>query len=204
MDIDCDGVQGGPADDGRCGSSSDTQSVTSFQYDVEHYGAGQKDLDANVHPYIVFGNEGTKKNWPTFDPREHGIEPLSIMAVVCNNRLVYGIWGDTNGDDGDEAMVGEASISLATACFGNRMNGNFGHDDDDVLYIAFVGEDAVPGADGAKWNASSAADFQKSITSLGDELVERIGSGSARLAGMEKSWALCIAGVVASVVLSIY
>jgi hypothetical protein len=33
---------------------------------------------------------------------------------------VYGIWGDTNGDDGDEAMVGEASISLATACFGSK------------------------------------------------------------------------------------
>jgi len=25
MDIDCDGLQGGPGDDGRCGSSSDTQ-----------------------------------------------------------------------------------------------------------------------------------------------------------------------------------
>jgi len=88
MDIDCDGVQGGPADDGRCKSSSDTQSQTSFQWDVDNYDVGQKDLDANVHPYVVFGNEGTKKDWPTFDLREHGIEPLSIMAVVCNNRLV--------------------------------------------------------------------------------------------------------------------
>lgn len=88
MDIDCDGVQGGPADDGRCGSSSDTQSQTTFQYDVAHYGADQRDLDANVHPYVVFGNEGDRKGWPTFDPREHGIEPLSVMAVVCNDRLV--------------------------------------------------------------------------------------------------------------------
>jgi len=37
---------------------------------------------------------------------------------------VYGIWGDMNGDDGDESVVGEASISLATACFGNGVNGN--------------------------------------------------------------------------------
>jgi glycosyl hydrolase group 75 (putative chitosanase) len=88
MDIDCDGVQGGPADDGRCQSSNDTQSQTTFQWDVEHYNAGQKDLDANVHPYVVFGNEGEKPNWPTFDPQKHGIEPLSIMAVVCNNQLV--------------------------------------------------------------------------------------------------------------------
>jgi len=100
-------------------------------------------------------------------------------------------------------MVGEAAISLATACYGNRMNGNFGHSDDDVLYIAFVGEDAVPGADGARWNASSAGAFQESITALGDELVDRIGSGSGRAAAMT-SWSLCIAGVVASVVLSIY
>lgn len=100
-------------------------------------------------------------------------------------------------------MVGEAAISLATACFGDRMNGNFGHDDDDVLYIAFTGQDAVPGADGAKWNASTAVDFQKSITALGDELVERIGSAGVSVTGT-RGWSLCIAGIIASVVLSIY
>ncbi|KAM0327181.1 hypothetical protein ACHAQA_006313 [Verticillium albo-atrum] len=178
MDIDCDGLQDGPADDGRCRSSDDTQSQTSFQWDVDNYGAGQEDLDANVHPYVVFGNEGTKKDWPTFDPKEHGIEPLSIMAVVCNNSLFYGIWGDTNGDDGDEAMVGEASISLATLCFGRSVNGNSGHDDNDVLFIAFKGEDAVSGADGADWAAANATVFQRSITELGDKLVERIGSAA--------------------------
>ncbi|KAH7347824.1 fungal chitosanase [Plectosphaerella cucumerina] len=198
MDIDCDGVQGGPADDGRCQSSNDTQSQTTFQWDVEHYNAGQKDLDANVHPYVVFGNEGEKPNWPTFDPQKHGIEPLSIMAVVCNNQLVYGIWGDTNGDDGEEAMVGEAAISLATACFGNRMNGNFGHDDNDVLYIAFQGKDAVPGAKGAAWDASSAEAFQQSIAEQGDKLVERIGAGSAFA---PSRWMLAVAGGVGMVLL---
>lgn len=95
MDIDCDGVQGGPADDGRCQSSNDTQSQTTFQWDVENYGSGQKDLDANVHPYVVFGNEGEKAGWPTFDPQKHGIEPLSVMAVVCNDRLVSNIPAQT-------------------------------------------------------------------------------------------------------------
>lgn len=88
LDIDCDGIQGSPADDGRCGSSGDTQSITSFQYELEEYGTGQKDLDANIHPYVVFGNVGTKKNWPTFDPKAYGIKPLSVMAVVCGNKLV--------------------------------------------------------------------------------------------------------------------
>lgn len=73
-------------------------------------------------------------------------------------------------------MVGEASISLATACFGKGMNGNAGHDTNDVLYIAFPGGDAVPGAKGAKWNAQNYNDFENSITALGDKLIKRIGT----------------------------
>jgi len=91
---------------------------------------------------------------------------------------VYGIWGDMNGDDGDESVVGEASISLATACFGNGVNGNAGHDVDDVLYIAFTGAQAVPGSGGADWSARNYNDFQKSIEKLGDSLVSKIGGGN--------------------------
>jgi hypothetical protein len=71
-------------------------------------------------------------------------------------------------------MVGEAAISLATACFGKSMNGNNGHDEDDVLYIAFPGSDAVPGDDGADWNATNFKDFEASLSSVGDKLVARI------------------------------
>lgn len=88
MDIDCDGTQGSSADDGRCGNSGDTQSVTSFADTVKGYGSGVKDLDANIHPYVVFGNVGSKKGYKTFDPQEHGIEPLSVMTVVCGDKLV--------------------------------------------------------------------------------------------------------------------
>ncbi|KFG78797.1 chitosanase [Metarhizium anisopliae] len=177
MDIDCDGIQHGPADDGRCGSSGDTQSVTSFADTLRGYGTGQRDLDANAHPYVVFGNTGSRKGFANFDPRKYGVEPLSVMAVVCNNKLIYGVWGDENGDDGSESMVGEASISLATACFGRDINGNSGHDDNDVLYIAFPGKDAVPGAKGAKWNAQNYDEFENSITGLGNKLIQRIGGG---------------------------
>ncbi|KAF5006048.1 hypothetical protein FDECE_7560 [Fusarium decemcellulare] len=183
MDIDCDGIQKGPADDGRCGSSGDTQSITSFQYLVEGYKTGQKDLDANAHSYIVFGNEGTKPKWATFDPEKHGIKPLSVMAVVCNNKMFYGVWGDENGDDGTHPMVGEASISLATACFGKSMNGNNGHSENDVLYIAFPGADAVPGAKGAKWNAQNFKDFEASLATIGDKLVKRIGASGGNNGG---------------------
>lgn len=75
-------------------------------------------------------------------------------------------------------MVGEASISLATLCFGDSMNGNYGYSDLDVLYIAFTGPDAVPGASGAAWNADNVSKFESSLQSLGNQLVSRIG-GSA-------------------------
>lgn len=88
MDIDCDGAQGGPADDGRCGSSGDTQSITSFADTVASYNKGIDDVNANVHPYVVFGNAGSKAGWKTFDPQAYGVRPLSLMAVVCGNKLV--------------------------------------------------------------------------------------------------------------------
>ncbi|KAF8851764.1 glycoside hydrolase family 75 protein [Acephala macrosclerotiorum] len=177
MDIDCDGLQNGPGNDGRCGSSTDTQSQTSFMDTVASYGQGVSDLNAFVHPYVVFGNVGTKAGYVNFDPRSVGVKPLSLMAVVCGDKMFYGIWGDENGDDGAKPMVGEASISMATLCFGTSVNGNSGHGQTDVLYIAFTGDDAVPGTS-AKWNAGSVNEFESSIQALGDELIQKIGSGT--------------------------
>eukprot|EP00980_Cylindrotheca_fusiformis_P022502 scaffold9366_cov167-Cylindrotheca_fusiformis.AAC.1 len=54
------------------------------------------------------------------------------------------------------------------------MNGNNGYDDTDVLYLAFTGSDAVPGADGAAWAAKDPGAFEESISSLGRSLLERI------------------------------
>ncbi|KAK1991426.1 fungal chitosanase [Colletotrichum falcatum] len=198
MDVDCDGAQGGG--DGRCGSSTDTQSQTTFRDVLRGYNAGPQDLNASLHPYVVFGNDGTKSGWPTFDPTQHGVQPLSVMAVICNDKVVYGIWGDTNGDDGPQAMIGEASISLATACYGDVINGNSGHDENDVLYIAFTGDDAVPGAQGAAWNASTYDDFESSISDLGNVLLTRVGSGCNGGPGARK-WFLYATVLVGSVLL---
>ncbi|KAF2151466.1 glycoside hydrolase family 75 protein [Myriangium duriaei CBS 260.36] len=175
MDIDCDGDQTGGGAGTRCGASQDTQSETAFKDTVANYGI--PDLNANIHPFVVFGNYGNYK--PTFDPQQYGIKPLSVMAVVCGNKIVYGVWGDTNGDDGPP-VVGEASLALGTLCYGDSVNGNAGHDETDVLYIAFVGDDAVPGRNGAAWTAKSADEFEASIKTLGDSLVARlVGGGSA-------------------------
>lgn len=84
MDIDCDVQQGGAGDDVRH-SSQDTQSETSFKDMVANYGAGVKDLNAKIHPYVVFGNDGTL---PSFDPKKHSIQPLSVIAVICGDQLI--------------------------------------------------------------------------------------------------------------------
>jgi hypothetical protein len=95
MDVDCDGDQSDHGD-GRCGNSNDTQSITAFQYLVAEYSkeAGHKvsDVNANFIPYVVFGNQGSKKGYTTFHPQSHGIKPLSVMAVVCGKKLVPISW----------------------------------------------------------------------------------------------------------------
>ena len=90
MDIDCDGIADGPGDDGRCGSSDDTQYETAFKDTVASYSNGVEDLNAFVHDYIVFGNYGSADGYTTFDPEEYGVKPLSVAAVVCGDQLVSG------------------------------------------------------------------------------------------------------------------
>ena len=80
MDIDCDGLN---ASTGLCNNDPSGQSQTAFQSEVQEFGID--DLDAHVHPYVVLGNEGAD---PSFDPQSAGVQPLSVVAVVCNGQLV--------------------------------------------------------------------------------------------------------------------
>ncbi|KAI1842026.1 hypothetical protein JX265_001334 [Neoarthrinium moseri] len=179
MDVDCDGDDS-PSGDRRCESAEEREPETSFQDIIRGYKKEITELNSVRHSWVVLGNVGRK---PKFNPKQYGVLPLSIVAVVCNNQLFYGVWGDEYGVDEDERhgkqMIGEASLALATACFGHSMNGNNGHEPNDVLYIAFPGPDAVPGANGAKWNARSWSEFHASIENLGNKLIQRIpGAGN--------------------------
>lgn len=165
MDIDCDGDQASP--DPRCLGSSDTQGATTWKPQVQQR-SNVSDLNASIHPYVVLGNSGAVG----FDPQHYGVHPLSVVAVVCGGQLIYGIWGDTNGDDDAQPLVGEASLALATACFGSGMTAHNGHDAPDVLYVAFSGAHAVPRR--AAWGAHSYGAFAASIAELGDALVARL------------------------------
>lgn len=80
MDIDCDGANNAAGD---CANDPSGQGQTSFKDTVQTFGIS--DLDANLHSYVVFGNEG---DTPSFRPQDHGIRPLSVMAVVCNGQVV--------------------------------------------------------------------------------------------------------------------
>lgn len=97
------------------------------------------------------------------------------MAVVYNNRLVYGVWGDTN-TDGSKPLVGEASLATANLCFGKKYNANSGYNEQDILHIAFSGRDAIP--QNAAWDASNAGEFENSISGLGKKLVDSLIEGS--------------------------
>ena len=70
-------------------------------------------------------------------------------------------------------LVGEASISLATRCFSTDVNGNSGYDGQDVLYIVFTGEDAVPGEE-LFWQAESSDAFQDSLQTIGNRLIANL------------------------------
>ena len=178
MDIDCDGSNNSA---GGCSNDPSGQGETAFKDTAESYGI--PDLDANIHPHVVFGNEGSN---PSFDPQKNGMKPLSVMAVVCNSQVVsigchcnlllqsltavefYGIWGDTNGG----TSTGESSLALGKLCFPNEgLSGDNGHDPKDVMYIGFSGSQAVPGKSGATWKAKKMTEFETSIRALGDKLL---------------------------------
>ena len=87
MDVDCDGAIV-KNDDGRCDNSHSTQGVTAMKESVAALTDDVTDLNPFVHDYVVFGNSGDELGWVTFDPQEYGMEPLSMMAVVCGDKLV--------------------------------------------------------------------------------------------------------------------
>jgi chitosanase len=80
------------------------------------------------------------------------------------------VWGDVNGGK----VTGEASLSIGQMCFPDEpINGNYGHSEHDVLYLAFTGQEAVPGSS-ANWKAGTREEFEASLAALGDRLVAGI------------------------------
>ncbi|KAJ7769169.1 fungal chitosanase of glycosyl hydrolase group 75-domain-containing protein [Mycena maculata] len=111
MDIDCDGVYW------NCpGNSGDGQPLTSF-------GA----LDSRVVPWYVL---------PEKFADDKNITGNALGAIICDGKMVYAIFGDTNG--ATPQVIGEGSLELGRACFPNdNISGDNGHGPADVTYIVF-------------------------------------------------------------------
>lgn len=77
MDVDCDGAN---RSGGKCANDPSGQSQTSFMDELPAFGI--PDLDANIHSYVVLGTNN-------FDPQSFGIQSLSVVAVMCGNKLVF-------------------------------------------------------------------------------------------------------------------
>jgi chitosanase len=164
------------AGEGDCFNDPTGQSQTAFKDSVQEFGID--DLDSHIHTFVVLGNDNSADEGDggkSFDPQSVGIKPLSVVAVVCGDNLFYGVWGDVNGGK----VTGESSLSLGQLCFPNEdINGNAGHGDHDVLYIAFAGDEAVPGADAA-WTAETREEFEESLATVGDKLVAGLGGAAS-------------------------
>ncbi|KIM76821.1 glycoside hydrolase family 75 protein [Piloderma croceum F 1598] len=163
MDVDCDGKE-------SCSHDGDHQSGTAFDSILSRGRYGISKLDPLIHSYSVLGTCHVPVDKPSGGP----VPPLSTVAVVCNNQLFYSVFGDTNGCD-DADFTGEASYALANLCFpGHGLNGDKGYTGHNILYIAFMADDAVPGPDGADWQAKDRNTFETSLAKFGGKLVSSI------------------------------
>ncbi|KAJ7202066.1 fungal chitosanase of glycosyl hydrolase group 75-domain-containing protein [Mycena pura] len=123
MDVDCDGVAF------QCEGNSSSEGTTSFGH-----------LDATQVPYFVIPDQFTSPQ----------LKPNALGAIICDGKMFYAIFGDTNGDgvpvDADghaQEVIGEASLLLAQTCFPDAgITGANGHGPADVAYIVFG--DQVP------------------------------------------------------------
>ncbi|GAA5931938.1 hypothetical protein JCM10213_005897 [Rhodosporidiobolus nylandii] len=149
MDVDCDGAP--DATTGICAGDGSYPGETAFADD------DGKPIDAMKVQYVVIDQDDS------FDATKFGVQPLSVVAVICGagGQMTFGIWADTNA----LGSMGEASVTLARVCFGDSINGNNGHGEPDVLYIAFPGSKAetVP---------SSLGSDEEELFLMGKKLVE--------------------------------
>ncbi|KAJ5657886.1 uncharacterized protein N7484_001535 [Penicillium longicatenatum] len=143
MDVDCDGI------DYKCKGNQDGQSETNF-------GA----LAAYEVPWIVIPDK--------FGTTYQSVLPgNNVGAVICDGKMFYGIYGDSDGDDPE--VIGEASWLMARTCFPNDdLNGNAGHGSVDVTYILFTGKDAI--LPSSALNKNYITNFS-TLRSMGDSLM---------------------------------
>ncbi len=122
LDVDCDGGQGA-----ACKADPYYQAETST---VDSTG---KPLDASTLPFVVAPLPSNG-----FDYKAHGLKLGSVVGVIYQNKIMYGILGDM----GPAGVIGEASYALAQK-LGINPSPISGGVDSGVTYVAFTGTSAI-------------------------------------------------------------
>jgi hypothetical protein len=121
MDIDCDG-----------GTASACTSDPYYQPETSAVDSQGNPLDASNLPFVVLPLPSNG-----FNAKNYGITLGTVAAVIYNNRLAYGVFGDF----GPKGVVGEASYAMANV-LGIDPDPVSGGISSGVTYIFFGGSDA--------------------------------------------------------------
>ncbi|KAK7931983.1 chitosanase [Apiospora marii] len=179
LTIDCGGTRGGPEDTGLCDRLYDGPAKgTSFQHLMKPSHIPVKDLSSYFHPYVALGSfqpsQPSGGDSVEFDPQRHVVEPLSLVAVLCNGKMFYGLWADTNNDTVPRPLVGQLSVAMAKMCYGEQaVETQQRLDTSDLMFLAFTGTEAAPGYYGADWDAETPMEFEQGLALLGNKLIKR-------------------------------
>jgi glycosyl hydrolase group 75 (putative chitosanase)/putative peptidoglycan binding protein len=156
MTIDCDG-QRTP----KCNESTDPY----WQNETAYPQSDGKPLNAETLPFVVVPLPSS-----TWDHADANITGGTVVAVVYEGRVVYGVVGDK----GPTGQIGEASYATAAALGINPSPSSGGVEGKVVDYIAFPGVRANP----IENNADAVAKGEQAAADL---IAGRRGCGTTRL-----------------------
>jgi hypothetical protein len=124
MDIDCDG---------KVTVQCNDQTDPSFYPGTAASDSNGDPLDAAALPYVVAPSPSA-----IWDYKTAGLKLGSVVAVIYQGKVEYGILGDTGPDN----IIGEASYAMAES-LGIDPDPAVGGADSGVTYIAFTGASGV-------------------------------------------------------------
>ena len=126
LDVDCDGKT-----TAKCNLTTDPD----YLDQTAATDSNGDPLDAAALPYVVIPSISSRFNF-----RTAGLDLGSVVAVIFNDRVEYGVLGDT----GPTAIIGEASYRMAEL-LGIDPDPSTGGADGGAAYIAFTGTAAEVG-----------------------------------------------------------
>ncbi len=126
MDVDCDGKQSA-----ECNLNTDP----AYLPETSATDSNGDPLDAASLPFVVVPLPSSR-----FDYNAAGLELGSVIAVIYQGQVNYGVFGD----EGPAKIIGEASYAMAKS-LGIDPDPSTGGTDSGVSYVAFTGPGAVVG-----------------------------------------------------------